>query len=280
MAACPQCGVPISDLEAKTCVFCGTVLPKAKVVPDPEDDDDKDDDKEEDATETDSDDDSDTDSDEDADSDDDTDDDSDDDTDDDSDTDSEPPPPPPVQVRKPNKVVKIALIVVASIIVVPVLAALIFAIVVSIMYPDKPKPTVTAAEEWAQDGRLMCAEIQQRLTGYLKNKDIKCEPGEEAAGAIGLVVAYPLPILAKDDMARKDVLFVTVALAGEAMSKHPKTTVNEIYVVDSSGTSFGVVGELAQQIHTKLMNHQLSEKDGKAEVSAFAQRVKVPKKGS
>lgn len=145
------------------------------------------------------------------------------------------------------------------------------------------KPATAApsasAEEQAKDGRLMCAEIQSQLKDYLKDsiKGIECKPGGETGG-IALAVAYPLPLLAKDDLIRKNTLFMTFSIAGGAISRHSNTTVKEVYALDSSRTSFAVPGEFAQQLYTRMVNSQLSEGDGKEEVVKVAHRVTIPEK--
>lgn len=142
-------------------------------------------------------------------------------------------------------------------------------------------PALTSAEDRAREGRLMCAEVQQQLTVFLKNsvKGIECQLTGETNGMIGLVVGYPAPALAKDGMLRRNTLLVTFSIVGSAMSKHSNVPVNDVYVIDSSRTSFKVSGTFARQLYTKMVNSQLSEKDGREEVAKFAQRVKIPKNG-
>jgi len=146
---------------------------------------------------------------------------------------------------------------------------------------SKPATVAPSAsnEEQAKDGRVMCVEIQSQLKDYLKDsiKGIECKPGGEAGG-IALAVAYPLPLLAKDDLIRKNTLFMTFSIAGGAISRHTNTTVKEVYALDSSRTSFVVPGEFAQQLYTRMVNSQLSEGDGKEEVIRVAHRVTIPEK--
>ena len=198
------------------------------------------------------------------------------------------PPAPALTKKKSKKVLKIVGIVVAVFVALVVWGAIIDSGKnggkgsATPAESNESKPAAAAPandEEQAKDGRLMCAEIQSQLKDYLKDaiKGIECKPGGEAGG-IALVVAYPLPLLAKDDLVRKNTLFMTFSLAGGAMSRHPNTTVKEVYALDSSMTSFAVPGEFVQELYTKLVNSQLSQKDGIEEVAKVAHRVKIPPK--
>src|SRR4029077_15658970 len=123
------------------------------------------------------------------------------------------PPAPPATKKKSKKALKIVGIVVAVFIALVIWGAIIDSGKNGGKGPATPessesKPAVAPApaseEEQGKDGRLMCAEIQPQLKDSLKNaiKGIECKPGGETGG-IALVIAYPLPLLAKDDLVRK-----------------------------------------------------------------------------
>ena len=199
------------------------------------------------------------------------------------------PPAPAVAKKKSKKALKIVGIVVAVFVALVVWGAMIdsgkHAGKGSAAAPEssesKPAapPASASEEEHAKDGGLMCAEIQSQLKDYLKDsiKGIECKPGGETGG-IALVVAYPLPLLAKDDLVRKNTLFMTFSIAGGAISRHTTTTVKKVYVLDSSQTAFRVPGEFAEQLYTKLVNDKLSQDDGKEEVIKVAQKGTIPLK--
>jgi hypothetical protein len=136
---------------------------------------------------------------------------------------------------------------------------------------------VPSEEQRAGDGHKMCTLIRLELTDDLKTSGIQCEPAS-AGDAIDLVVAYPLPFLVEDGPVRENALYVTSAIAGIAAAQYPKTTVNKIYVMDSTQTAFAVPAELARQIATKIMNKQISALDAKNEIAREAKRVPFPSK--
>lgn len=202
------------------------------------------------------------------------------------------PPPPAAARKKGNLVLKIIGILVAIFVGLVVFGAIIDASKNgekgAAKAPEggdgKPAATSVAlsADELAKDGRLMCAEIQQQLTAYLKNaiKGIECQPGAMPDGMVSLVVAYPVPVLAKDDVVRKNTLFITFSLAGEAMAKRSNAMVEEVYVLDSSVTVFKVPGAFAKQMYTNMVSGQLSEKDARDQAAQRAQKTKLPPKRS
>jgi zinc ribbon protein len=134
---------------------------------------------------------------------------------------------------------------------------------------------IPSEEQRAGDGHRMCTLIRLELKDELKTSGIQCEPAS-AGDAIDLVVAYPLPILVEDGPVRENTLYVTSAIAGIAAAQYPKTTVNKIYVMDSTQTAFAVPAEFARQIATKIMNKQISALDAKNEIAREAKRVPSP----
>lgn len=138
-------------------------------------------------------------------------------------------------------------------------------------------PVTLSDEEKAKEGQQMCTEVQSQINDFLKNsiKGIECQPSTDGDG-IGLVVAYPLPILAKENLVRKNTLYLTFSLAGGVASRHSQAPVKTIYAMDSSTAVFAVSGEFAEQTYTKMVNNQLSEDEAKEAFYKAARRVKLP----
>ncbi len=129
-----------------------------------------------------------------------------------------------------------------------------------------------------EESRQMCSEIREKLELFLKNKikGIECQPAQDDNSGVVLVIGYPLPALANNDIVKKNTLLMTYSIVGQTMASYPNIHISKVYALDSSRTSFAVSGSYAQQLYLRLVNNQLSEPDAREEVIRIAKRVNLP----
>jgi len=128
---------------------------------------------------------------------------------------------------------------------------------------------------------IMCAEFRQRLlSDFLKSKmqsDVVCAPAVGSGGHTSIVIGYAAPFLAKNDMLRKNTLYLTFGIAGETIDKHPGITIDEVAVVDSTRTAFRVTGAFAKDLHKRTIGGDLTDDSAALQfVLKHAQRVNIP----
>jgi hypothetical protein len=142
-------------------------------------------------------------------------------------------------------------------------------------------PTTSGSATYAnsyEESQQMCAVIAQRLKDYFRGSanGLECKSGMGDDGTLGLIIAYPYPVLGKDGEIKNNALLYAFAMAGESMSEHARVPVGRVYVMDSSSACFVVPGMFARQIYTKALEQKVPESQLAHEVAITAKRVKIP----
>jgi hypothetical protein len=129
-----------------------------------------------------------------------------------------------------------------------------------------------------EESQQMCAIIAQRLKDYFRGNanSLECKSGMGDDGTLGLIIAYPYPVLVKDGEIKNNALLYAFAMAGESMSEHASVPIGRVYVMDSSTACFVVPGSFARQIYTRALEQKSPEDELAREVARTAKRVKIP----
>jgi len=128
-----------------------------------------------------------------------------------------------------------------------------------------------------EESRQMCAEIKQHVDAALQGgMKVQCVFGKQDDGTLGLGIGYPAPALVKDNSARKDAMFMAIGAAGEVMSDHANVPIGQIYVLDSTGTTFAVPGSFARHLYDMVGNKDWSVSESSEQITKYAKKVKLP----
>jgi zinc-ribbon domain len=127
-----------------------------------------------------------------------------------------------------------------------------------------------------EESRQMCAEIEQHIQHSMAAKiKVQCASGKADDGTLGLGIGFAAPVLALDNKARRDGLFIAAGAAGWAMSDHPSVPIAQVYVTDSTGIAFVVSGSFTRLVSEKIGDKTWSVDEGGQQVIRVAKRVKL-----
>ncbi len=127
-----------------------------------------------------------------------------------------------------------------------------------------------------EESRQMCAEIEQHIQHSMAAKiKVQCVSGKADDGTVGFGIGFAAPVLALDNKARRDALFVAAGGAGWAMSDHPSVPIAQVYVTDSTGIAFVVSGSFARLLYDNVGDKKWSSDVGEQQIAKVAKKVKL-----
>jgi hypothetical protein len=127
-----------------------------------------------------------------------------------------------------------------------------------------------------EESRQMCSEIEQHIQHSMAAKiRVQCISGKADDGTLSFGIGFAAPVLALDNKARRDGLFVAAGGAGWAMSDHPSVPIGQVYVTDSTGIAFVVSGSFARLLYDNVGDKNWSSDVGEQQIAKVAKKIKL-----